>query len=197
MQSMTVSASPIRHRGRHALRPLAVALLLGLPALAAAQSPRPAETPAPAQPTSPAQPSQASAGNSGAPQPAASEYSLWETVVRVDRFMTRDPKPDATDRKKYTECLRPQDFKASALLARSPLTQDLANKCWVASQREEARRSQVKWGCKDGTTAEIATRTENENRLGYQMVINSPDAGGLSIRAESIRIAPTCEPAAR
>lgn len=176
---------------------IALPVLLAAAFSAAAQTP--AASPAAPAPKSPAAPASASATPGVPPaastSPSESEYSLWESVVRVDRFVGRDPKPAATDRKKYTECLRAQDFRATALLERSPLTQDMANKCWVTSQREETRRSQVKWACKDGTTAEIATRSDDENRLGYQMVINSPEAGGLSIRAESIRIARTCDAA--
>jgi hypothetical protein len=124
---------------------------------------------------------------------AASDYSLWETVSRFERFGPRDREP-RVERRVEKSCLGPRERTAEEMLKNEDVMKRLRTQCWVTDKREEAGRSQIKWACRDGTTAEIATRQPAANRIGYQVVFNIPQQGALSITAESLRIADTCEP---
>lgn len=127
----------------------------------------------------------------GAAQP--SSFSLWETVTKIERYGPRDREPKV-ERRVEKRCLGPQERSAEEMLKREEMMKRLGTQCWVSGKREEAGRSQVKWACNDGTTAEIATRQPAPNRIGYQVVFNIPQQGALSITAESMRVADTCEP---
>ncbi|MDX2219473.1 MAG: hypothetical protein SF172_10655 [Burkholderiales bacterium] len=133
---------------------------------------------------------QAPAGSGAAP----SSFALWETVSRIERYGPRDREPKV-ERRVEKQCLGPQQRTADELLQREDMMKRLNTQCWVSEKREDAGRSQMKWACKDGTTAEIATRQPAPNRIGYQVVFNIPQQGALSITAESMKISDTCEPA--
>ncbi len=152
---------------------------LAIIALALLPWPSVAQTPPPA----PSQPA----------VPAASEYSQWETVARYERYGQKDREPAKVDTRVFKHCSRPQDQSAEEVMKQEELMKRLKTQCWVGEKREEAGRSQVKWACRDGMTAEIATRTESAARIGYMMVFNVPGQGALSIKAESLKIADTCE----
>lgn len=122
-----------------------------------------------------------------------SSFSLWETVFRVERYGPRDREPKV-ERRVEKRCLGPQERSGEAVMNREEAMKRLGAQCWVSAKRAEADRSQVKWACKDGSTAEIATRQPAPNRIGYQMVFNIPQQGALSITAESMQVADTCEP---
>lgn len=135
----------------------------------------------------------ASAQSSGSGA-APSDYSMWENVIKIERYGPRDRQPAATERKINRLCLRPQDRTAQALMNQEDALKRLKGACWITQDRKEADRTQVKWACKDGTTAEVATRQPSPNRIGYMVVFNIPNEGALSIQAEAIRIADVCEP---
>lgn len=127
-------------------------------------------------------------------QTGQSDYSLWENVLKIERYGPRDRTPIATERRVNKLCLRPQDRTAQALMKQEDVLARLRGGCWVTQDRQEADRTQVKWACKDGTTAEVATRQPAPNRIGYMVVFNIPNEGAVSIHAEAIRIAEVCEP---
>lgn len=123
----------------------------------------------------------------------ASDYSQWETVARYERYGPKDREPAKVDTRVFKHCSRPQDQSAEELMKQEEMMKRLKTQCWVGEKREEAGRTQVKWACRDGMTAEIATRAESKSRIGYMMVFNVPGQGALSIKAESLKIAETCE----
>lgn len=162
------------------LRTMAVISMCGamLPAVVAAQGAEAAKSATP--PT--------------AAQAAPSDYALWENVIKIDRYGPRDSQPAATERRVNKLCLRPQDRTAQALMKQQDVLSRLQGGCWVTQDRQEENRTQVKWACKDGTTAEVATRHPAPNRIGYMVVFNIPNEGAISIQAEAIKIADVCEP---
>jgi len=129
-----------------------------------------------------------------APQP---DYSLWETVSKIERYGPRDRTPAKVDTRTTKHCLSTRERTADQLMQQEEMMRKMKGRCWVADKREDDTRSQVKWACKDGTTAEIATRIEPPNKLGYMMVFNIPNEGALSITAESMRVADSCMPEAK
>ncbi|MBL8516859.1 MAG: hypothetical protein JNM76_07795 [Betaproteobacteria bacterium] len=132
---------------------------------------------------------------SGARAETPPSFSLWETVSKIERYGPRDREPKV-ERRVEKQCLGPKQRNAEDMLKFEDMVKRLSTQCWVSDKREAEGRSQIKWTCKDGTTAEIATRQPAPNRLGYQVVFNIPRQGALSITAESLRIADTCEPPA-
>ena len=76
-----------------------------------------------------------------------------------------------------------------AKAAEIKLPNEYRGKCWIASQRAEPMRQQVKYACSDSTTAETATRQNPDGSFGSQIVVNVPEKGGISI-TRTMRKAP-------
>jgi hypothetical protein len=74
------------------------------------------------------------------------------------------------------------------------LPDELTSKCWLSDKRTEALRQQTKYACNDGVSAEVATRQEADGSLGSQVVVNSPEKGGISVTRSMRRVAGACDP---
>jgi hypothetical protein len=128
------------------------------------------------------------------PAAAPTGYTLWETVSRSERYGPRDRTPAKVETQTFQRCLAPRQVTADELMKNEALMLKLKGNCWITSKREEADRNQVKWACHSGVTAEIATRQPAPNRLGYMLVFNIPNEGAVSVTAESMQVADTCDP---
>jgi hypothetical protein len=122
-------------------------------------------------------------------------FTLWETVSRSERYGPRDRTPTKVDTQTFRRCLAPRQVSADELMNNEDMMRRLRGNCWISSQRGDADLRQVKWACNSGVTAEIVTRQPAPNRLGYMLVFNIPNEGAVSITAESMQIADSCDPA--
>jgi len=109
--------------------------------------------------------------------PTAGE--IWAVTTVTDVVAARESTPKR-ERQQELGCFAPGEVTV-AKAAEVKLPVEFRDKCWVASQRAEATRQQVKYACSDSTTAEAATRQNPDGSFGSQIVLNVPEKGGIAI----------------
>lgn len=161
-------------------------ICLALPAMtiwcvaSVAQPATPPTAPAAAQQTDKADPT---SGVKGEP---------WHLIATYEYYGAKDREASKRDRKESVICVPSGSMDVSSA-ANSELPAEFKGKCWVADKRAEPKRQQIKYACKNGTTAEAATRQEAEYSFGSQIVINVPEKGAISITRSLRRLSGVCD----
>lgn len=127
-----------------------------------------------------------------APRPAATG-ELWSVTTVQEIYGPRDREPSKRDRKQSLVCHARGTVSVNSA-ANAELPDELKSNCWLSDKRTEALREQTKYACKDGMSAEVATRQEADGSLGSQVVVNSPEKGGISVTRTMRRVAGACDP---
>jgi len=160
---------------RFIISPLLGAAAAGLPALASAQA---------AAGTGSSPPAGAAAAVQGEP---------WLVTTLYEFYGAKEREPSKRERKQSVVCARNGSIDVVSA-ANAELPADYKDQCWVSDRRAEPTRQQVKYACKDGTTAEAATRREQDGSFGSQIVMNVPDKGAISITRTMRKVAGVCDP---
>ncbi|MEP7157341.1 MAG: hypothetical protein ABI905_16285 [Betaproteobacteria bacterium] len=112
---------------------------------------------------------------------------IWAVTTVTDFVGARDTTPKR-EKQQELGCFAPGEVTV-AKAAEIQLPIEFRGRCWIASQRAEPLRQQVKYACSDSTTAETATRQNPDGSFGSQIVVNVPEKGGISI-TRTMRKAP-------
>ncbi len=118
---------------------------------------------------------------------------LWSVTTVREFHGLKDREPSKRDRQQNLVCY-PRGTVSANSTANAELPDELKSKCWLSDKRTEALREQTKYACKDGMSAEVATRQEADGSLGSQVVVNSPEKGGISVTRTMRRVAGVCDP---
>jgi hypothetical protein len=120
----------------------------------------------------------------------------WRVTSLYEYVGVRDSAPSKRERRQDDVCLAPGQATFDKDIA-AEIPAQLKGKCWINDQREDARRKQVKYLCKDGSSVEGVTRRDSPAQWGTQIVINIAGQGGMSITREMTRLAGRCDPDAK
>ncbi len=160
---------------RYIIGPLLGAAAAGLPVLASAQ---------------------AAAGTGSPPAAgaaAAAQGEPWLVTTLYEFYGAKEREPSKRERKQSVVCARNGSIDVVSA-ANAELPADYKDQCWVSDRRAEPARQQIKYACKDGTTAEAATRREPDGSFGSQIVMNVPDKGAISITRTMRKVTGVCDP---
>ena len=137
-----------------------------------------AQTVTPAVPTEPPRP-----GAMGEP---------WTALTLYEYVNAGDSQPHTRNRTQRAVCVVPGKFGSSNATS-TDLPDEYRDKCWVNDERAERNRTQVKYACNDGMTAEAATRREADGSFSSKFVINIPGKGGVAVTRTFRRTPGVCD----
>jgi len=124
---------------------------------------------------------------------AAVQGEPWLVTTLYEFYGAKEREPSKRERKQSVVCARNGSIDVVSA-ANAELPADYKDQCWVSDRRAEPARQQIKYACKDGTTAEAATRREQDGSFGSQIVMNVPDKGAISITRTMRKVAGVCDP---
>ncbi len=117
---------------------------------------------------------------------------LWSVSTTQESSGSRLGDPAKRDNQQFAVCY-PRGTVGLDSVANAELPEELSSKCWLSDKRTEPNRQQTKYTCRDGITAEIATRREADGSFGSMVVVNLPDKGGIAVTRTMRRMQGTCD----
>ena len=117
---------------------------------------------------------------------------LWSVSTVKEFSGSSSGVPPKRENQQFAVCY-PRGSVGLESAANAELPEELSSKCWLSDKRTEATRQQTKYTCRDGITAEIATRREVDGSFGSMVVVNLPDKGGIAVTRTMRRMQGTCD----
>jgi hypothetical protein len=117
---------------------------------------------------------------------------LWSVSTVKEFSGSRLSEPAKRENQQYAVCY-PRGTVGLESAANAELPEELSSKCWLSDKRTETNRQQTKYACRDGITAEIATRRELDGSFGSMVVVNLPDKGGIAVTRTMRRMQGSCD----